>query len=677
MENNYNSNDANNDFILRVFLIVLGLIFVPVFVAVPFFYKLAKSFRMKTTLIIAISIALLLISVVFANASIIDFIAEYIENSKVAAITIYENPTSIIKTFFNYIFSFSSRAWYLNLSISFAITSIFIYKDEEKAKKRAMGIMSLEEMQEEEKAKEQKVLTKKELKKLSTLEHSADSTVLGKNGNQTITIPDSAKHVLIAGTTGSGKTVTIANFFESALQKNYGLVAVDGKGDTDNGSMLHYLQELCDKYNRELVVVNLTDAQNSEKYNPFKDSSITEVKDMLMQMTDWTEPHYKVNTERYLQRLISMMKKASISISLVNIAKYSSNEFEKLSEQLESKKIITLSEHEKNVELIKATGAIADSALARYATTAESEEGQIFSENGIDIFTSLKENKVFLLVLDPLAKKELSGAVGRLAVIDAKKAISKIYKEENKKRSFFVFDEFNVYASESVVDLVNKSRSALVTSILAMQGLSDLDQAAGFNFRNQVLENCNNYIVMRQNTSTNAIEWEKTLGDYETFQMTFNIEKEYHSVFGEEKKNESSKQGSLSKVRKALYSAEQIQNQKTGQAIFMSRDSQKHSKINVRYISLTTKVKKRINIDEIKKEEGAEKVNLNKKDIPLSTKMSISDEEKEIKDMLIDDLENAKTEYNELVEREENGELETEGTEDFYNLQAELEKLEI
>lgn len=669
MEKNCEGNDITNDFIFKGLLIILSLIFIPVFVAVPFFYKLAKSFRMKTTLIIVISIALLLISVVFVDASIIDFIAEYIGNSKVAGVAIYENPTSIIKIFLNYIFSFSSRAWYLNLSISFAITSIFIYKDEEKAKKRAMGIMSLEELQEEEKAKEPKELTKKELQKLSTLEHPASSTILGKNGNQTITIPDDAKHVLIAGTTGSGKTVTIANFFESALQKNYGLVAVDGKGDTDNGSMLHYLQELCDKYNRELVVIDLTDAQNSQKYNPFKNSSITEVKDMLMQMTDWTEPHYKVNTERYLQRLIFMMKKANIPISLINIAKYSSNQFAKLSEELENNKAITLVEHENNIEIIKATGAIADSALARYATTAESEEGQIFSENGIDIFTSLKENKVFLLVLDPLAKKELSGAVGRLAVIDAKKAISKIYKEENKKRSFFVFDEFNVYASESVVDLVNKSRSALVTSILAMQGLSDLDQAAGFNFRNQVLENCNNYIVMRQNTSTNATEWEKTLGDYETFQMTFNIEKENTSLFAEDKKLESNRQGSLSKVRKALYHAEEVQNQKTGQAIYMSRDLQEHSKINVRYIPLNTEVKKKIKL-----EKGVETVDLNKIDMPLSTRMSISDEEKEIQNMLFEDLQNAKNEYHELLEKEEKGELETE---DFSDLQAELEKLEI
>ncbi len=97
-----------------------------------------------------------------------------------------------------------------------------------------------------------------------------------------------------------------------------------------------------------------------------------------------------------------------------------------------------------------------------------------------------------------MGKPELSKQVGRLTVLDAKKAVSKLFGDETRK--FFILDEFNVYASDIAVDLLNKSRSANVTCIPAFQSLSDLDKAGGTALRNQVIQNCNNYIIMRQNS---------------------------------------------------------------------------------------------------------------------------------------------------------------------------------
>ena len=45
-------------------------------------------------------------------------------------------------------------------------------------------------------------------------------------------------------------------------------------------------------------MINLTDPKNSDKYNPFKNANATMIKDMLINLTDWSEEHYKVNTER-------------------------------------------------------------------------------------------------------------------------------------------------------------------------------------------------------------------------------------------------------------------------------------------------------------------------------------------------------------------------------------------
>jgi len=72
---------------------------------------------------------------------------------------------------------------------------------------------------------------KKELKKIKseskTIKHGA-STLIGYSGRQKVFIPDNAKHVFVCGTTGSGKTVALANF----IAKDHPMLIVDGKGDT-------------------------------------------------------------------------------------------------------------------------------------------------------------------------------------------------------------------------------------------------------------------------------------------------------------------------------------------------------------------------------------------------------------------------------------------------------------
>jgi len=181
---------------------------------------------------------------------------------------------------------------------------------------------------------------------------------------------------------------------------------------------------------------------------------------MLINLTDWSEEHYKLNTERYLQRLVYLLHMAEIPLTFQNVIKYMTVEqFKDLSASLLKAEKLTKADHTLNTELLKSSGRIAENALARFATIAESELGQIFDNSGIDIYTAMQEKAIILFILNPLLYPELSPLMGRLITIDSKKAISKLYQSGNS-RTFFIMDEINVYASTALVDLVNKSRSA-------------------------------------------------------------------------------------------------------------------------------------------------------------------------------------------------------------------------
>lgn len=403
--------------------------------------------------------------------------------------------------------------------------------------------------------------------------NESNSTLLGVNGKRPVYCSDSAKHIFICGTTGSGKTVALSNYMHNCMKKDFPMLIVDGKGDTGKGSILDILTQLNKQYHKKIYCINLTNPSLSDKYNPFFNTLPTVTKDMLINMTDWSEEHYKVNAERYLQRLILLMNKAEIPLSFQTIVKYMElDKFSALSMQLVKEKRISKEKHLENLEIAKTSGKIAENSIARFSTIAESELGELFSDTGIDIATALKEKTIILFVLNPLIYPEISPAFGRLVLIDSKKAISQRFQNQN--RTFFLFDEINVYASKTLIDLVNKSRSANVTCVLATQSLSDLASAEDEDFTQQIIENCNNYLVLRQNSAVNSENWANILGTRQTMEVTYQLQQKGLDTT-------QTGFGSARRVREFLYHPDEIKQLQTGNGIFLSRDEYFHSKLHI------------------------------------------------------------------------------------------------
>ena len=227
----------------------------------------------------------------------------------------------------------------------------------------------------------------------------------------------------------------MSNYIKSGADKNCPLLIIDGKGDTGAGSIYDIVKRL--KGKRKLYVVNLTNPLKSDFYNPFKNASPTIAKDMLINLTDWSEEHYKLNTERYLQRLLKLLALNNTPLSFKSIiSSMSVDKFTKLSNQLLKNEVITKDEHLDNIELTKTSGKIADGAFARFSLIAESELGYIFDETGVDIHTALEANAIILFILNPLIYPEMSPLIGRLLLIDAKKAISNLYGRNNNRMRY-------------------------------------------------------------------------------------------------------------------------------------------------------------------------------------------------------------------------------------------------
>jgi type IV secretory pathway TraG/TraD family ATPase VirD4 len=400
-----------------------------------------------------------------------------------------------------------------------------------------------------------------------------EKIIIGKKGSKELCLPVNIAHAYVCGTTGSGKTVALSNFIDCAIKNEFPLLLLDGKGDLGKGSMLDIVKQI--NQNQKLYIIDMNNPETSTKYNPFQNTNATIIKDMLINLSEWTEEHYKANTERYIQRVIEFMNLAGIKTTFHSIVYYlDKDNFLELSNKMVKEKRIEKTEHIKTINIVETSAKIVQGAVARFAMLGESVLGSIFSEDGIDIFTALKEKAIILFILNPLLYPVLSQSLGRLIIIDSKKSVSHMYTQK-LGRTFFIFDEINVYASKVFLDLVNKSRSADITCVLASQSLSDLNALEDEDFKEQILENCNNYIIMRQNSPKNAEEWANVIGTENTLAVTYQLDNNGGITT-------DTGRGTATRTKEYIFHPDEIKNLKTGNAFLVSKDYGFRRKIVIR-----------------------------------------------------------------------------------------------
>ena len=89
-----------------------------------------------------------------------------------------------------------------------------------------------------------------------------------------------------------------------------------------------------------------------------------------------------------------------------------------------------------------------------------------------------------------------------------------------------------------------------------------------------MIENCNNYIVLRQNSAVNAEAWANILGTRESIEVTYQVEQQSRVT-------SSTGLGSAKRVREFLYHPDEIKTLSVGNAFFLSKDNNFHCKLKV------------------------------------------------------------------------------------------------
>lgn len=392
--------------------------------------------------------------------------------------------------------------------------------------------------------------------------------------------PDELKGMcLVLGATGAGKTECIKTILDTPLKNNSPIIIVDGKGDPD---FPFEYAEACKKANRNFKMF-ICEPDKSMHYNPLRHGLHTELKDKIISLFDFSDDYYKNAAERFLQGLFKLLllpeTKELLGYQVIDlnilVQAYNIETIESIVEQIGEPASFM------RQILDEADPKAVNGFASRIKTIVESELGELFNDtqepNVIDLMESIENNDVLFFSLDSLRYAEYAQMLGRLIIADLK-TVSPRFKGSGKD-IFTVFDEFNVFASEIIVNLINKTRAYGFKNCLCSQECSDMIIDGNDKLLNQIFGNTNVKIVMRQDVPESQEKLSKAVGTQDIYKPTITKGKSG----GSEETNNSM---SVTLEEEFYYKAREFGLLKTGEAIvFIKTPGFRHSKIKVRMVN--------------------------------------------------------------------------------------------
>jgi hypothetical protein len=301
-------------------------------------------------------------------------------------------------------------------------------------------------------------------------------------------------HTLVVGATGSGKTVTQTWIAVRAIEHGMGAIVVDPKGDRGLRGEVRRAAQAAGR-----AFVEWT-PDGGSVYNPYARGSETEIADKALAGERFTEPHYLRQAQRYLGHVVRALRKAELEVSLRSIV-----------EHMDPTRLECLARSLPEAEA-GATHAYLDSLTGRQqseltgvrdrlAILSESDVGpwldpQTSGADRFDLLDVARARAVVYFSLESDSRPLLAQMLGAAIVQDLQTTVAAL--QTRPLPTLLVIDEFSALATEHVVRLFGRARSAGFSMLLGTQELSDLRVPGRERLLEQVMGNLSVLIAHRQ-----------------------------------------------------------------------------------------------------------------------------------------------------------------------------------
>jgi len=350
-----------------------------------------------------------------------------------------------------------------------------------------------------------------------------------KGESVSLSTKELGRHVMLFGTTGSGKSVTIKTLIGSLMDIGMtGGTVLDLKEENGPGGLRAYCREYTSHHAMPYQELGLSDAEPTSWFNPLTGMGPDEMRDTILALQAFDDHYWQSINKKVLGQAVNLVF-ASWQAAPDQFDYPSMYELGKLLEQgakmgqAAKKRIaIVTAETEFTREdfsaILSPSKAEAESSVgfgAKIAQVYETQAGRrvLRAGEGKEMLDVTRPGITYL-GLDSSAKQDLSmvvsaAALQRLTVLSGQRTTGQV---TDRSPRFVIVDEGSVVSPQAIQALLNKARSANIMLIFATQSPTDLEERLG-----PLLQNTNVLIAMKQNDQRSAVELAEFIGKDERY----------------------------------------------------------------------------------------------------------------------------------------------------------------
>jgi hypothetical protein len=355
----------------------------------------------------------------------------------------------------------------------------------------------------------------------------AGSFLLGTtcDRRRAVTIP--ARHTLVVGATGAGKTVTLRSVLAQAMDR-MGVVVVDGKGDPE---LERDLERLAHASGRRFTPWSPTHAT---RYSPFSHGADTEIVDKALAAENWGDDYYLRLGQRFLGFAVRALRAAALEPTLARLAHYvDPANLEQLAPAMEEASPGSWNELIASLPALERAERQAIAGTQhRLAALAESDVGALLEpapgHELVDLLETVRHGEVAYFNLNADARPALSRMLGAAIVIDLVSVAATTQRRDEYMPTLVALDDVQAFASEpalaGIASLFARGRSAGLMLLLGTQSLADFTLPGARGSMEQLLDNRTTLIVHRLPGHASAGKASRELGEREGHRVSEHLE---------------------------------------------------------------------------------------------------------------------------------------------------------
>jgi energy-coupling factor transporter ATP-binding protein EcfA2 len=322
------------------------------------------------------------------------------------------------------------------------------------------------------------------------------------------------KHILILGSTGSGKTTLMKSMMYQNIANGGGALFIDGKMDYKDFQDFYDLMYSIGRH-EDILVVSPGNPELSHTYNPILNGDPQEIASRIISLlpSDARAEFYRSEGFKALVAFISAILKLFDAFNMYDLAIIMSNEqaILQLEEQLKTKYptatetlqfSLYLDGYRENGKMnfarLKANISGTASKPYVFGTGLFGEVTGDYDPD-INLLDCIQNNKIVYVMLPTMNKPDSSKEFGKILMSDFRTVVGWL-QQDPKKRSkipyMVVMDEAGGYANENWDTLFQQCRSANISLVISAQSTANFDDVSQ-SFYTKIKENTITSVFMK------------------------------------------------------------------------------------------------------------------------------------------------------------------------------------